>query len=63
MPPDAELWIPPGSEGTPVPCRGLSAPCDSLQGGCGLTGRGRQRAGFHVKRAIKGRNLLTWRSV
>ena len=63
MPPDAELWIPPGSEGTPVPCRGLSAPCDSLQGGCGLTGWGRQRAGFHVKRAIKGRNLLTWRSV
>lgn len=54
---------PPERGGTPVLCRRLSAPCNSLHGGCGLTGRGRQRAGFHVKRAIKGRNLLTWRSV
>lgn len=53
----------PRSRGTPVLCHGLSAPCNSLHGGCGLAGSERQRAGFHVKRAIKGRNLLTWRSV
>lgn len=53
----------PRNGGTLAPCHGLSVPCSSLHRGCGLTGRGRHRAGFHVKRAIKGRNLLTWRSV
>lgn len=53
----------PRNGGTLVPCHGLSVPCSSLHRGCGLTGRGRHRAGFHVKRAIKGRNLLTRRSV
>lgn len=53
----------PRSGGTLAPCHGLSVPCSSLHRGCGLAGRGRHRAGFHVKRAIKGRNLLTWHSV